>query len=178
MCRKKDIQWFYQKGANSIYPDYWREFISGLDTNEQKNILHSFYHKIHSSDMDSSRKYCRQWSIWEGRSSTLKPSSTVVDAFDDCSISLAKIETHFFYNDCFIEENQIIKNIDSIKNIPCHIVHGRYDIVCPFNQAYDLHAAYGTSIIHEIRDAGHSLLEEGITKKILEIYNNDKEFIT
>ena len=65
--------------------------------------------------MDSSRKYCRQWSIWEGRSSTLKPSSTVVDAFDDCSISLAKIETHFFYNDCFIEENQIIKNIDSIK---------------------------------------------------------------
>ena len=83
------------------------------------------------------RKYCRQWSIWEGRSSTLKPSSTVVDAFDDCSISLAKIETHFFYNDCFIEENQIIKNIDSIKNIPCHIVHGRYDIVCPFDQAYD-----------------------------------------
>tara|TARA_B100001939_G_C16387082_1_gene382455 strand:- start:74 stop:424 length:351 start_codon:yes stop_codon:yes gene_type:complete len=116
--------------------------------------------------------------MWEGRSSTLKPSSTVVDAFDDCSISLAKIETHFFYNDCFIEENQIIKNIDSIKNIPCHIVHGRYDIVCPFDQAYDLHAAYRTSVIHEIRDAGHSLLEEGITKKILEIYHNDEEFIT
>ena len=178
LCRKKDIQWFYQKGANSIYPDYWKEFISGLDTNEQENILHSFYHKIHSSDIDSSREYCRQWSLWEGRSSTLKPSSAVVDAFDDCSISLAKIETHFFYHDCFIKENQIIKNIDSIKNIPCHIVHGRYDIVRPFNQAYDLHAAYGTSIIHEIRDAGHSLLEEGITKKILEIYDNDEEFIT
>ena len=63
----------------------------------------------------------------------------VVDAFDDCSISLAKIETHFFYNDCFIEENQIIKNIDSIKNIPCHIVHGRYDIVlCTRNRGLGL----------------------------------------
>ena len=74
--------------------------------------------------------------------------------------------------------NDFVLEIDSIKNIPCHIVHGRYDIVCPFDQAYDLHAAYRTSVIHEITDAGHSLLEEGITKKILEIYHNDEEFIT
>ena len=167
LCRKKDIQWFYQRGANSIYPDYWREFISGLDTNEQKNILHSFYHKIHSGDMDSSRKYCRQWSIWEGRSSTLKPSSTVVDAFDDCSISLAKIETHFFYNDCFIEENQIIKNIDSIKNIPCHIVHGRYDIVCPAGTAYELSERWPEASLVIAPFSGHSAFEKEITHELI-----------
>tara|TARA_Y100000816_G_C26015896_1_gene531279 strand:- start:358 stop:1110 length:753 start_codon:yes stop_codon:yes gene_type:complete len=178
LCRKKDIEWFYQRGANSIYPDYWKEFILGLDKKEKECILNSFYTKIHSNDPEIASRFCRQWSIWEGRSSTLKPSKTVVDAFDDCSVSLAKIETHFFYNNCFIEENQIIKNINSIKTIPCHIIHGRYDIVCPFDQAFDLHLAYESSVIHEIREAGHSLLEEGITNKILEIYDKDEEFIT
>ena len=43
----------------------------------------------------------------------------MVDAFDECSVSLARIESHFFVNDCFIEENQIIKNIDKILGIPC-----------------------------------------------------------
>ena len=176
LCRKKDINWFYQRGADSIYPEYWREFISDLNVEEQDDILNTFYNKIHFGDEKLSLKFCKQWSIWEGRSSTLKPSSAVVDAFDECSVSLAKIETHFFYHDCFIEDNQIIKNINSLKNIPCHIVHGRYDIVCPFDQAYDLHQAYKSSIIHEIRDAGHSLLEEGISNKILEIYNKDEQF--
>ena len=96
---------------------------------------------------------------------------TVVDQFNECSVSLAKIETHFFQNNCFIEENEIIKNINKIKNIRCEIVHGRYDIVCPFKQAYDLHSSYPNSRLNIINDAGHSLLEPGISEKILYIFN-------
>ena len=176
LCRKSDIKWFYQKGADSIFPDYWRDFVKDIPTSEMGDILTAFYNRIHSKDLQISNQFCKQWSIWEGNCSSLKPNKEVVDLFDKCAISLAKIETHFFKNNCFIEENQIIKNIEKIKNIKCFIVHGRYDVVCPFNQAFDLHNHYDNSELNIIDDAGHSLLEPGITQKILEIFEEPSNF--
>lgn len=176
LCRESDIQWFYQKGADSIFPDYWRDFIKDIPTTEMDDILTAFYNRIHSQDLQISNQFCKQWSIWEGNCSSLRPNKKVVELFDKCAISLAKIETHFFKNNCFIEENQILKNIEKIKNIKCFIVHGRYDIVCPFNQAFDLHNHYDNSELNIIDDAGHSLLEPGITKKILQIFEEPSNF--
>jgi len=176
LCRKSDIQWFYQKGADSIFPDYWEGFLKDIPACEMDDILTAFHKRIHSPDIRISNQFCKQWSIWEGNCSSLKPNAEVVDQFDKCAISLAKIETHYFKNDCFIEENQIIKDIDKIKHIKCYIVHGRYDIVCPFNQAFDLHHYYDNSELNLINDAGHSLLEPGITKKILEIFEESLNF--
>ena len=176
LCRESDIQWFYQKGADSIFPDYWRDFIKDIPSTEMDDILTAFYNRIHSQDLKISNQFCKQWSIWEGNCSSLRPNKKVVELFDKCAISLAKIETHFFKNNCFIEENQILKNIEKIKNIKCFIVHGRYDIVCPFNQAFDLHNHYDNSELNIIDDAGHSLLEPGITKKILQIFEEPSNF--
>jgi proline iminopeptidase len=58
------------------------------------------------------------------------------------------------------------------------MVHGRYDIVCPLKQAYDLNSVHPKSQLSIINDAGHSLLENGITRKILEIFNKPNELIS
>ena len=178
LCRKSDIMWFYQRGAHEVFPDYWSDFISLIPTEERSDILSAYHKRIHGDDLDLSKELCQRWAIWEGRCSTLYPSDDVVNQFDECAISLSKIETHFFQNDCFIEENQIINNIEVLKDIKCEIIHGRYDIVCPFQQAYDLHKVYINSRLHIIEDAGHSILEPGITKKLLEIFNNHDELIS
>ena len=178
LCRKKDIHWFYQEGADQVFPDYWNKFIADIPNTERKNILRAFHKRVHSNDEIISRKFSEKWSEWEGNCSTLLPSKEVVSQFSDCAISLAKIETHFFINNCFINENQIIDNISSIKRIKCYIVHGRYDIVCTINQAYNLHEAYQNSSLTVINDAGHSLLEPGITNYILETFNNPNELIS
>ena len=178
LCRKSDIMWFYQRGAHEVFPDYWSDFISLIPTEERSDILSAYHKRIHGDDLDLSKELCHRWALWEGRCSTLYPSDDVVNQFDECAISLSKIETHFFQNDCFIEENQIINNIEVLKDIKCEIIHGRYDIVCPFQQAYDLHKVYINSRLHIIEDAGHSLLEPGITKKILEIFNNHDQLIS
>lgn len=176
LCRKSDIQWFYQKGADSIFPEYWRDFLKDIPSSEKNDILTAFHNRIHSQNRQVSNQFCKQWSIWEGNCSSLRPNSKVVEQFDKCAISLAKIETHFFKNNCFIKENQIIENINKIRHIRCFIVHGRYDIVCPINQAVDLHNNYDNSELNIIDDAGHSLLEPGITKKILEIFEESSNF--
>ena len=171
LCRRNDIQWFYQYGASEIYPAYWEDYISIVDKARTDNILTEYHKMIFSDDETLANKACKEWSLWEGRSSCLYHTHDVVNAFDECSVSLARIESHFFVNECFIEENQIIKNIDKISHIPCTIVHGQYDVVCPIRQAYDLNQAYLKSRLIVAEDAGHSLLEPTISKEILSIFD-------
>ena len=171
LCRRNDIQWFYQYGASEIYPAYWDDYISIVDKARADDILTEYHKMIFSDDETLANKACKEWSLWEGRSSCLYHTLDVVNAFDECSVSLARIESHFFVNECFIEENQIIKNIDKISHIPCTIVHGQYDVVCPIRQAYDLNQVYLKSRLIVAEDAGHSLLEPTISKKILSIFD-------
>lgn len=172
LCREDDISWFYQYGASEIYPHYWESYISIVDKSKRDDILSTYHEMIHSPDDKVSMVACKEWSLWEGRSSSLLPSHDVINAFDECSISLAKIESHYFINKCFIEENQILKNIDAIKDIPCWIVHGQYDVVCPIRQAYDLHALYPKSNLIIARDAGHSILEKSISEELIKIFDD------
>ena len=171
LCRKNDIQWFYQYGASEIYPTYWSDYISIVDKSKLDDILSEYHRMIFSKDEELSNEACKRWSLWEGKSSCLYPTENVINAFDECSVSLARIESHFFINNCFIDENQIIKNIDRILDIPCTIVHGQYDMVCPIRQAYDLNQVYPKSKLIIAKDAGHSLLEPTISKEILKIFD-------
>ena len=172
LCREDDISWFYQHGASEIYPHYWENYISLVDKTKRDNILSTYHEMIHSPEEKISMAACKEWSLWEGRSSCLLPSQDVINAFDECSTSLAKIESHYFINNCFIEENQILKNINEIKDVPCWIVHGQYDVVCPIRQAYDLHMLYPKSNLIIARDAGHSVLEKSISKELVKIFDD------
>lgn len=172
LCRKDDINWFYQNGASEIYPQYWENYISIVDQSKRENILSAYHEMIFSSDETISNRACKEWSLWEGKSSCLIPSNNVINSFDECAVSLARIESHFFMNNCFIRENQILEDINKIKDIPCIIVHGQYDIVCPIRQAYDLHKVYDNAELIIAKDAGHSLLEPSISKEILNIFDN------
>jgi len=46
----------------------------------------------------------KAWSIWEARTSTLKWISGVGGEFgaDDFAVAIARIECHYFLNDCFL----------------------------------------------------------------------------
>jgi len=111
----------------------------------------------------------RAWSLWEGRASTLLPRKSVVDHFTrpHTALSLARIECHYFMNDSFLESGQILNNAGRLGDIPGVIVHGRYDVVCPVEQAWVLHAAWPQSQLRIIPDAGHSAFEPGIVDALV-----------
>ena len=77
-------------------------------------------------------------------------------------MSLARIECHYFVNQGFLRPNQILEDMPAIAHLPAVLVHGRYDCICPIQQAHLLHAAWPGSELHIIGDAGHSVTEPGI----------------
>ena len=163
LCRKKEIQWFYQEGADRIFPDYWQDFIAPIPEDERDNLLKAYYQKLTGENEIAQMHAAKAWSIWEGRTATLKHNKNVVEHFGSAhtALSLARIESHYFMHDSFLEENQILNNADKLQNIPGVIVQGRYDLICPLESAWELHQAWPKAELKIITDAGHSATEPG-----------------
>ena len=164
LCRQTDFDWLYSDGgANRIFPDFWNEFTRHIPEAERGNMIDAYYERLTGEDELARMAAAKAWSAWEGNCSKLRPSAEAMAKFTKPhnAMALSRIETHFFKNKGFIEENQILKNMDSIKDIPGTIVHGRYDIVCPLDNAHILHHHWPASELHIVRDAGHSASEPG-----------------
>ncbi len=169
LCRSQDIHWFYQEGANRIYPDHWEQFIRPIPESERGDLVRAFYARLTSDDEIMRMAAAKAWSIWEGRCATLLPRKSVVDYFADphTALSLARIECHYFVHNTFLAPNQIIRQAERLANIPGVMVHGRYDMVCPIDQATALHAAWPQAELHIIPDAGHSATEVAIVDALI-----------
>jgi proline iminopeptidase len=173
LCRPQEIHWFYQEGASRIFPDYWEDYLKPIPENERGDLLHAFYHRLTSDNEIERMSAAKAWSIWEGRCATLRPSRAVRDHFGEpfTAMSLARIECHYFVNDSFLKPNQILNEAYRLKGIPGVIVHGRYDVVCPVENAWDLHKAWPDADLKIIGDAGHSASEPGIIDALVKATN-------
>ncbi len=174
LCRRQDLAWFYEPGgASCLFPDHWDAFVQHLPERERSEILQNYYQRLTSSDELARMGAAKAWSQWEGVCSTLQPNSAVVDQFmqPHTAISIACIETHYFMNNAFLEPNQIIKNAHKLADIPGIMIHGRYDMVCPLDQAYALQKAWPRCELQIIRDAGHSASELGIIHALVSATN-------
>jgi proline iminopeptidase len=109
------------------------------------------------------------WSQWEGQCATLRPNPDVVHAFTEPhkALAMARIEAHFFMHDSFLSDNQILANAAALRGIPGFIVHGRYDMVCPLDNAFALHQVWPQAELDIVRDAGHSAREPGIVDALI-----------
>ena len=93
----------------------------------------------------------KAWAIWEGSVSKLLPAENVEEEYGDAFFALgfARIECHYFVNNCFLEDNFILNNTDKIKDIPTFIVQGRYDVVCPPTSAWELYKKLERMLLEE-----------------------------
>ncbi len=169
LLRKKEIDWFYQHGASEIFPDFWQHFLELIPKSERRDLLSAYHKRLTSDDKKTRLQAANAWSVWEGTISTLLPNADIASDFgsEHMSLALARIECHYFVNGGFMEENQLIKNIDCIRNIPAVIVQGRYDIVCPVVSAWELSQAWPEAGLRIAPDAGHAAFEPGNVHELI-----------
>ncbi|MCV6604005.1 MAG: prolyl aminopeptidase [Porticoccaceae bacterium] len=163
LCRQRDINWFYQAGADHVFPDYWRDYQAPIPEVERGDMVAAYYRRLTGDNELERMSAAKAWSIWEGRCATLHPNPKVVEHLGSphVALAMARVECHYFYNKAFLEDNQLLDNANKLKGIPGIIVHGRYDMVCPVDQAFALHRAWPEARLEIIRDAGHAASEPG-----------------
>lgn len=172
LARAKETRWFYEdsQGASAIFPDKWEEYVRIIPEAERGDLIDAYYRRLTSADESVRIESARAWSIWEASALKLLPDQKLIDDFSEpeMAIALARIECHYFMNNCFFDtDNYLLEHIDRIRHIPSVIVHGRYDIICPLMNAWDLHRTWPEASLHIVADAGHSVTEPGIADALV-----------
>ncbi len=169
LCRDQDIHWFYQEGASRLFPDYWEDFIAQVPASERDDLVSAYYRRLTGEDELHRLSAAKAWSVWEARASSLLPKPALADHFSEThrALGMARIECHYFTHQSFLRVNQILEDMDKIRQIPGVIVHGRYDCVCPVDQAWALHQAWPEAELRIIDGAGHSAGEPGIVDALV-----------
>jgi len=170
LCRPQDIHWFYQSGASRLFPDLWEAFLAPIPEEERGDLLTAYYRRLTGDNEVERMAAAKAWSLWEGRTATLRQNPAVVDHFGNpyTALSLARIEAHYFKHDTFLRPDQILADVGKLKGIPGVIVHGRYDVVCPLDNAWALHTAWPEAELRIIPDAGHSASERGTVDALVQ----------
>jgi proline iminopeptidase len=170
LLRKAELDWFYQDGANWIFPEAYEAFQRPIPAAERDDLIAAYYRRLSHSDPRVQLQAARAWSIWEASTLALHPDPDRIRLFgaDTYALAFARIECHYFANrGFFARDGQLLEGLNRIRRIPCVIVHGRYDVVTPLRNAFDLKAAWPEAELRVVADAGHAMTEPGIVHELV-----------
>ncbi|MDC9615326.1 prolyl aminopeptidase [Xenorhabdus khoisanae] len=169
LLRPQELSWYYQEGASRFFPEKWERMLSILSEEERGDVIAAYNKRLTSADLQVQLEAARLWSLWEGETVTLLPSEHS-DSFaeDEFALAFARIENHYFINNGFMDETQqLLDHIDAIRHIPAVIIHGRYDMACQIQNAWDLAKAWPEAELCIVEGAGHSFDEPGILHQLI-----------
>jgi proline iminopeptidase len=160
-----------EPGSYITYPGEWRAFLEPVAPADRGDVMAAYkklFDMIPANDAERARQTAAAvaWSVWEGTISNMIPDTADSGKFGEEHFALcfAQIEAHFFANQLFLPPDYIVKNAATLAPIPTHIVHGRFDQVCPLTQASRLvealAAAGATPATYVKTTAGHSAMEK------------------
>lgn len=162
------------------FPKAWERFTRLLPADGKKNPLAYFYeHVLRMKDKKRKQKLLYEWTMFEDRHCSLKPSSDKKAEKEMAGLkpkdieAIAALEIYYIYNGCFMKPGFILNNVHRIpRHIPISLIHGCYDVVCPGTNAHRLHSALKK---HNVRMnfvfSGHSKSDSEMREKIISEVN-------
>jgi proline iminopeptidase len=169
LAGRAEIDWFLH-GMRSIFPEAWRAFAGHLPATERADLLANYHRRLIDPDPAVHVPAAHAWDRYEGACSTLLPPSDPAPKFDSdaAALAIARIEAHYFVHEAFLAEGALLAGVPRIRHLPCTIVQGRYDIICPPAAADSLARAWPDAEYIVVPDAGHSVREPGITRALVD----------
>lgn len=134
-----------------------KQFGTALGESRQINSL------LHTSSAEDQRKLVATILNWEGNLFTSEKDVTYLSADDvtEQDITYAKVFMHYESNNFFISDQEILSNIDSIQDVPIIIAHGRHDILCPYDRAFELKKLHGNTKLVALPQSNHKISADG-----------------
>ncbi|NHZ34733.1 MULTISPECIES: prolyl aminopeptidase [Massilia] len=165
LCTAAEVDWFLH-GVRWFYPELYDEFVAPIPEAERADLLTAYTTRMLCDDPAVYWPAARAWSRFEGRRVFLlpQPEDTASDTLD---LGVGRLESHYMANGGFLREDQLVQDVGRIAHLPCVIVQGRYDVICPPLSAYRLHQAWPGARLRMVADAGHGALEAGIARALV-----------
>ena len=205
LCRKVDVDYFFQGNAADFalnplatpvpgtyldFPTAWQQFIAEIPADDRGDVVNALA-KIfavppqNEADRERALKAASACVAWESNTSRLRRNENSQSRPNpEYALTAARILVHYMVSGGFLggsgdadrDNNYILDHVHRIKDIPVHIVHGRYDRVCHLYQpealVRSLRGAGNNDVNYFITTAGHSSLEPETDSRLCTIMND------
>lgn len=204
LCRRADIDYFFQgnaagfaadplampaPGAYLDFPTAWRHFVEAIPPEDRGDVVKGLAKALLApprtdAELERLVKVASACMAWEGSASRLsRDENSHGQPNRKYALSAARILVHYMINGGFLsaggeasrDNNYILDHAAWLKDIPVHVVHGRYDRVCHLYQAEALvralRAAGNNAVSYFITTAGHSGFEAETDTRLRTIMN-------
>jgi proline iminopeptidase len=154
---RREVEWITRDVARH-FPAEWPRFRDGVPAADRDGSLVQAYARLLNSPDEAVRvQAARDWCAWEDTHVSLFPANRHDSRYDDPDFRMvfARLVTHYWSNDCFLEEDELLRDIGRLAGIPGVMVHGRLDISGPIDIPWQLAQAWPDSELVIIDDAAH-----------------------
>jgi proline iminopeptidase len=179
LLRAAEIDWFLH-GLRRFAPLAWEQFVGFLPESLRGDICDGYWTQLNHELPEIRAAAANSWATYEARnvmlrtntaasapgSSSSGPSSA---SASQSAVGLARLEVYYMRANRFVPDDALLRGVARIRHIPCAIVQGKYDLLCPPITAVALHAAWPESTLQIVEDAGHSAFEPGIRTALVAV---------
>ncbi len=164
---------FFYKVLTNYFPEFAQQLIESLPDSINELNDSNIFKLFQLKDENERNKYMKLVERLAAKASKLHEKDSAIDEYFNSEENFREIYTmslvsyHYYTNDCFLEEGQLLRDVGKIPDIPVTIVHGRYDMITPPAVAYKLHKRIPGSKLKIVEEAGHSMSEKPIEEELV-----------
>lgn len=166
LARREDMDWML-RGSGLFYPDLLEEIRS---QSEGENPYTHYARLIFSDKLGSIQTAVKYMVHYEYQLGRLDAAFKEVSLNNE-TINSARVSLYYAANRYFLEDGEILKNIEKIKHIPTIIAHNRLDMCCPLKGAWDLYRSLDNAQMEIVADLGH--VGDKLRKTFLRLSSKD-----
>jgi proline iminopeptidase len=182
LARREDIDWFLWD-VRRVFPEAHRAFLDAIEAaSGQRPASAQEILKLTEAPLarfdEAGTRLARAWTAYETTLSVVNKPETARSATGDespampagdtketpeadaAAISMALLERHYMAND-LPPTPPLLPLVWRVADLPCQIVHGRFDMVCTADQAVELAALWPGAQLAVVDASGHWTFEPG-----------------
>jgi len=138
---RRELEWM-TRDAGRFFPAEWARFRDGVPEAERDGRLADAYARLlNDPDPAVQEKAAGDWCAWEDT----HMGGGHDPRFDDPAFRLnfARLVTHYWSHDSFLEDGQLLRDLDKLHDIPGVLIHGLNDLSSPPDIAWTIAQTWG-----------------------------------
>ena len=157
MSRRRELDWLY-RGVSRFFPEAWARFRDGVPAADRDDLVAAYARLMNNPDPQVRERAATDWAAWEDTVLSLEPNAKpgiFGDKPSDALLAFVRICSHYYANHAWLEDGILLKEAGRLAGIPGVLIHGRRDLSCPADTAWELAQAWPDAELVLLDDTGH-----------------------
>lgn len=171
-CTYNAQDYFYSASGAALYsPQAWDRLLKNIPSGSNR-IQERIHHLIEESNLEEKKKWCRLLAEYEYSFFDIPDAqlNKMLSDFESYYPEM-RLNMHYQANRFFLEDREILKKINKIKDMPIILINGTRDLICPPALTWELHQLHNDSELILVNEAGHLSSDPNIMQVLLAALN-------